>query len=229
MRRVVVYSLLSADGVAESPDRYIETFDEVMDANLGRVIGTQDACPARRRTYDDWAGYWPTADQNPSPASSTAPGRRRDVDAAGHSLASSTVIEGPVEGFVRDLKQQDGADIGIHGSIELARSLYRDGLVDDLRLVIAPATAGRGRRLFDDDGEVRRLDLVAARPRPLAPSSSTTACGEGGESVWSGGWGRSGLVGELLHRGGVPGDDDRSPSSTTVSGRGVGEVLPGGV
>ena len=167
MRRVVVYSLLSADGVAESPDRYIETFDEVMHANLGRVIGTQDAVLLGRRTYDDWAGYWPTADQEPF--AGFINGTRKYVATStppDTPWANSTVIEGPVEGFVRDLKQQDGADIGIHGSIELARSLYRDGLVDDLRLVIAPATAGRGRRLFDDDGEVRRLELVRSEATP---------------------------------------------------------------
>jgi dihydrofolate reductase len=48
------------------------------------------------------------------------------------------------------LKQQEGGDIGVHGSLSLARTLLREGLVDELRLVIAPAIAGSGTRLLDD-------------------------------------------------------------------------------
>ena len=56
MRKVVVYELLSLDGVAEQPDDFITDFDEVMRENLGRVIATQDSVLLGRRTYDDWAG-----------------------------------------------------------------------------------------------------------------------------------------------------------------------------
>jgi hypothetical protein len=51
-RRVVVYELLSLDGVAENPDAYITEFDAVMEEYLGRVIATQDAVLLGRRTYD---------------------------------------------------------------------------------------------------------------------------------------------------------------------------------
>ncbi len=57
------------------------------------------------------------------------------------------------------MKQGDGGDIGINGSISLACSLLRAGLVDELRLVVAPTLAGRGRRLFDDDAPMHRLEL----------------------------------------------------------------------
>ena len=53
--------------------------------------------------------------------------------------------------FVADLKQTDGGAIGIHGSIRLAQSLLSTGLVDELRLVIAPTTVGSGQRLFGAD------------------------------------------------------------------------------
>ena len=42
MRKVVVYELLSLDGVAEDPDSFIADWDGTMDANLAAVIGTQD-------------------------------------------------------------------------------------------------------------------------------------------------------------------------------------------
>ncbi|WP_219414353.1 dihydrofolate reductase family protein [Pseudonocardia nigra] len=65
----------------------------------------------------------------------------------------------PAAEYVSALKQQSGGDIGVHGSIRLAQSLLRAGLVDELRLVISPAIAGRGRRLFED-GTLRRLELL---------------------------------------------------------------------
>jgi riboflavin biosynthesis pyrimidine reductase len=56
--------------------------------------------------------------------------------------------DGLVE-FVRDLRQQDGADVGVHASISVAQALLAADVVDELRLVIAPRIAGRGRRLLD--------------------------------------------------------------------------------
>src|SRR5438270_837660 len=54
MRNVVVYELLSLDGVAEQPEDFILDFDEVMEENLGRVIASQDAVLLGRHTYDHW-------------------------------------------------------------------------------------------------------------------------------------------------------------------------------
>jgi dihydrofolate reductase len=61
---------------------------------------------------------------------------------------------------VAALIREPGRDIGIHGSIALAQSLLRARLVDELRLVVAPTVAGRGRRLFPDDDALDRLELV---------------------------------------------------------------------
>ena len=55
MRKVVAYELLSLDGVAEAPNEFITEWDSVMDENLGRVIGKQDAVLLGRRMYDEWA------------------------------------------------------------------------------------------------------------------------------------------------------------------------------
>jgi hypothetical protein len=65
VRKVVAYELLSLDGVAEHPDEFITDFDDVMRENLDRVIATQDAVLLGRRTYDDWAEFWPTSDIEP--------------------------------------------------------------------------------------------------------------------------------------------------------------------
>jgi dihydrofolate reductase len=63
--------------------------------------------------------------------------------------ANATVPDGGLVEFVRDLKQQHGGDVGIHASISVAQALLAADVVDELRLVIAPRIAGRGRRLLD--------------------------------------------------------------------------------
>ena len=61
---------------------------------------------------------------------------------------------------MRELKSGDGGDIGVHGSISLTQSLLAAGLVDEVRLLVAPRVVGSGRRLFEDD---LALDLELVR------------------------------------------------------------------
>jgi len=160
MRKVVAYELLSLDGVADQPDEFVTDFDEVMRDNLGRVIATQDTVLLGRGTYDEWAGYWPTSDIEPF--ASFINGVQKFVVTStppGQNWANTTVVEGGLTGFVTGLKRQSGGDIGIHASIALVQSLLQEGLVDELRLVIAPAVRIHGRRLFDGS-EPKRLSLT---------------------------------------------------------------------
>ncbi|GAB3406682.1 dihydrofolate reductase family protein [Flindersiella endophytica] len=78
----------------------------------------------------------------------------------GDAWPATAHVAGPAAPYVADLKRQDGGDIGIHGSLTLAQSLLREQLVDELRLVVSPSLAGRGRRLFDNSGELQRFDLI---------------------------------------------------------------------
>jgi dihydrofolate reductase len=164
MRKLVAYTLLSLDGVAESPNRYMEDFDGEMLANLGEVIGAQDTVLLGRRTYDEWAGYWPNAGSEPF--ASFINGVRKYVPTSTRpatTWAHATFISSDFEWFVRERKRESGGDIGVHGSITLTRHLLRAGLIDELRLVIAPVLAGAGRRLFTAEDERRRLRLLRTR------------------------------------------------------------------
>jgi dihydrofolate reductase len=165
MRKVVVYELLSLDGVAEQPDAFVTDFDEKMRENLGRVIASQDAVLLGRRTYDDWAAFWPNS--RIEPFASFINGVQKFVVTSTPldlQWASSSVVGHGLAQFVDDLKRQPGADIGVHGSIALAQSLLNANLVDELRLVIAPALQARGRRLFD-----------GSSPKRLSPTRSITS------------------------------------------------------
>ena len=133
MRKIVVYELLSLDGVAEDPDDFFADWDDAMDANLAAVIATQDAVILGRRSYTEWAQFWPSSQIQPfatfinGVTKYVATSTPLDRD-----WANATVLDGGLVEFVRDLKQQRGGDV-----------------VDELRLVIAPRIAGRGRRLLD--------------------------------------------------------------------------------
>jgi dihydrofolate reductase len=104
-----------------------------------------------RATYDDWSAFWPNSDIEPFAtfingvekfvASSTTPGR---------TWTNTTVIDGDLLEFVTELKRQAGGDIGVHGSIALTQSLLEGGLVDELRLYVAPVLHMHGRKLFDN-------------------------------------------------------------------------------
>lgn len=151
MRKIVVYELLSLDGVAEDPDRFFADWDDAMDVNLAAVIATQDAVILGRRSYTEWAQFWPRSQIEPfatfinGVTKYVATSTPLDLD-----WANATVLDGGLVEFVRDLKQQPGGDIGVHASISVAQALLAADVVDELRLVIGPMIVGRGRRLLDD-------------------------------------------------------------------------------
>jgi len=59
------------------------------------------------------------------------------------------VIDGGLVEFVRDLKNGQGGDIGVHASISVTQTLLAARVLDELKLAIAPVIVGTGRRLFD--------------------------------------------------------------------------------
>ena len=149
MRKVVVYELVSLDGIAEAPDQFMDWFDD-MDAALGQVIAPQDAVILGRRSYDEWAAYWPGKHIQPfsdfiNPvAKYIATSTPLEPD-----WNNSSVIDGDLVSFVRELRAGQGGEIGIHASISVARALLAAGVVDELKLMIAPKVIGHGRKLFE--------------------------------------------------------------------------------
>jgi dihydrofolate reductase len=163
MRKVVLYELLSLDGVAEGPDKFFIDWDEAMGANLASVIATQDAVILGRRSYDEWSEFWPGSEIEPFSTfindvakyvASSTPLRRQ--------WHNATAIEGGLVQFVRDLKNSPGGDIGVHASISVAQALLAADAIDEVRLVVAPAIVGRGRRLLDGLPPVRLESLRSA-------------------------------------------------------------------
>jgi len=149
-RKVVAGHFLSLDGVAEAPERFITAWDDETDASGADLIATQDAVILGRRTYDDWAQFWPGSEIQPFASFINAvPKYVATSTRLDREWTSSRVIDGGLVDFVRHLKDQPGGDIGVHGSISVTRTLLAADVVDELRLVIAPTIAGSGQRLLD--------------------------------------------------------------------------------
>lgn len=176
MRKVVLYTLMSLDGAVDQPAGYFGAgrgagqspeFDTVMDDDEATIVGAQDAVLFGRRTYDQWSQFWPAVDDEPF-AEFINNVTKYVVTSTPLTTTwhNSEPVDRPVEDLVRELKAQSGGDVGVHGSIQLAQALLRAELVDELRLVVGPAFGFTGRRLFTSIDEVRRLELLSAKPTP---------------------------------------------------------------
>ena len=143
MRALVLYELLSLDGVAEEPSDWL--FDdgpEIFD-NLGIVISSQDDILLGRGTYDYWADFWPTATVEPFASFinntmkhvfSSAP-----IDA---EWSNTTVVSEPAVDYVAALKQGERRRHRHPRQHRAGRLTPGGELVDELRLVVAPTIAG---------------------------------------------------------------------------------------
>lgn len=163
MRLLTAGLFSSADGVVESPDKFqFDSFDDELGQMLGEVMGKTTTAILGRVSYTEWAAYWPTANDggfelfiNPLEkfvASRTLSGPLE--------WQNSTLIQGDLETFVRELKAGDGGDISVMGSLSVTRQLIRAGLLDRLALIIHPVLAGKGRHLFEPTDDPTRLTLV---------------------------------------------------------------------
>ena len=166
MRKVVLYELMSLDGVAEAPDTFFNDWDEEMDANLAAVIATQDAVVLGRRSYDEWSAYWPDSEIEPfATFINDVPKYVATSTPLGRHWHNATAIDGGLVQFVKDLKNSSGGDIGVHASITVAQALLAADVIDEVRFVVAPAIAGRGRRLLDGLPPIR-LELLHSATSP---------------------------------------------------------------
>ncbi len=166
MRKIVVGEFISLDGVAEAPDTW--HFPYVNEEMYGAMWAINDRCDTMllgRVTYESFAGAFAHADpDDPVAAKMNKPTKVVVSSTLTEPLewANSIVLTGDVVEGVARLKEQPGADIVITGSLRLVRSLLRAGLVDELSLLQHPILVGHGQRLFEDDTDATRLQLVSS-------------------------------------------------------------------
>lgn len=168
MRNVVAGLFISLDGVTESPNRWqFDNFDEELGAAMGEMMSGTETFLLGRVTYEDWHTYWPTSKDEPfagfiNNVPKVVVSRTLDrVDWGGFDTVS--LLGGDSAAKIGELKAQSGGTITVTGSPGLVRSLLQLGLLDELQLMIHPVVAGRGKRLFDGEGELQRLKLAASK------------------------------------------------------------------
>jgi dihydrofolate reductase len=168
MRKVVAWELVSLDGVMESPERWSFQFhnDEMVEANASGMAAA-DAMLFGRVTYQEFAAFWPYQNSAEQPFTDYLNNTLKYVVSTTLEepleWQNSTLIKDNVAEVVANLKQQPGKDIGIVGSGTLVRSLLRDGLLDELGLMVHPIVLGSGKRLFEEGGDQKALDLVDSK------------------------------------------------------------------
>ena len=175
MSRLVITNNLTLDGVMQSPSHPDEDrhggfehggwappyADEVMARFMAKGIERGGSMLFGRRTYEQFASYWPhQPDDNPYAAVLNKREKYVVSTTLGDPLpwANSTRLES-VEA-VAGVKEQPGGDMVVLGSGELSQSLMQDGLVDEYVLSIHPVVLGSGRRLFPEGAPIAALRLV---------------------------------------------------------------------
>jgi dihydrofolate reductase len=175
MSRVVVVNHLTLDGVMQAPGRPDEDRrggfehggwsppygDEVMGSFMGERMGKGGALLLGRRTYEDFASFWPHQKDNPYTAVLNDARKYVASRTLSEPLAwsNSTLLKGDAAEAVARLKES-GEDLAVLGSGALVQALMRRDLIDEFVLTIHPLVLGTGRRLFADGGAFAALKLV---------------------------------------------------------------------
>jgi dihydrofolate reductase len=165
MRKIVAGLFLSLDGVYEAPDQWhFPYFNDEMGDAVSTQMAAADAMLLGRVTYQEFAAYWPQQSDDVDIASHMNDTPKFVVSNSLDSVdwQNSTLIKGDVAQELNRLKQQPGKNIAVTGSGTLVRSLLRDNLLDELRLLVHPIVVGSGKRLFEG-ADQKALELVDSR------------------------------------------------------------------
>jgi dihydrofolate reductase len=178
MRRLIVSTFLTLDGVMQAPGGPGEDDSggftqggwsvNYWDDQMGQVMSAAMSVPfdlvLGRKTYDIFAAYWPTApeDAGGKPLNdATKYVASRGQPTLGWSR--SVLIDGDAAEGVAALKGQDGPELQVHGSGNLVQTLLRNDLVDEYRLWVFPVVIGSGKRLFSAGTIPAGLKLVDSK------------------------------------------------------------------
>jgi dihydrofolate reductase len=179
MRKIVVLTFMSLDGVMQAPGGKGEDpssnfnlegwsvpyFDEAMGEEMTKQMGEPFDLLLGKTTYQIFAGYWREAEGGDNPINTAKKYVVSDV-VIDTDWKETVLIQGDVVTEVKKLKEQDGPMIQVHGSSNLIQTLLANDLVDELWLKTFPVTLGKGKRLFGEGTKPAAFKLIGSMVTP---------------------------------------------------------------
>jgi len=177
MRKIVVLSFISLDGVMQAPGgpeedtsggfQYggwtVPYWDEVSNKVMDGQMGMPFDLLLGRKTYDIFAAYWPQQSDNPFKDCTKYVISKSPLEL---SWEKSVLIDGDVVAKLMELKASEGPMLQVHGSGNMVQTLLENNLVDELWLKIFPLTLGKGKRLFAEGTTPATFELVESQITP---------------------------------------------------------------
>jgi dihydrofolate reductase len=165
MRKVIANLFISLDGVVERPDQWhFPYFNDEMGQAVGEGMATTDTMLLGRVTYQEFAGFWPQQTEPPADHMNSTPKIVVSNTLTSADWQNSRIVRGgELAAELSRLKQREGKNIGTVGSATLVRSLLRDGLLDELHLLVHPLVVGSGKRLFEGETGKVPLELLSSK------------------------------------------------------------------
>ncbi|NUR57441.1 MAG: dihydrofolate reductase [Catenulispora sp.] len=162
MRKIIASLFVSLDGVAERPDTWhFPYFDDDMGNAVGAAMADADAMLLGRHQYEEFAAYWPTSEDEFAGFMNNQKKYVVTTTLTEATWNNTEIISGDVIAGLRALKDTEGKDIAVTGSLTLVRTLLKAGLLDRLQLFVHPLVLGKGDRWFDGLEDVK-LTLSSA-------------------------------------------------------------------
>jgi dihydrofolate reductase len=181
MRKIIVQEFITLDGVMQAPGGpeedpsssfkyggwtapYFREVDDAAGDFMAKWMQSTDILLGRK-TYDIFAAYWPKhVDMWPG------------IQDVTKYVMSTTLTENKSDwknvvfissvDDIKKLKSSEGGDIKVHGSGNLAKTLFKYGLVDELCLMTFPIILGSGKRLFGEDAVPAAFELTDSLVTP---------------------------------------------------------------
>jgi dihydrofolate reductase len=166
MRRVVVSTYVSLDGVYEDPAWSAPYWSDVAQQFAHDQLLASDALLLGRKTYEVFAASWPTQEWIEREGDFAVRMNSLPKHVASTTLEeplkweNSSLLKGDVAEAVAKLKQESGQDILMYSGANLMHTLIEHELIDEYRIWVHPLVLGSGKRLFRERIAKTELELV---------------------------------------------------------------------
>ena len=163
MRKIVAGLFVSVDGVVEAPDTWTGAyFSPELEQLIGSMMADGDTLLLGRVTYQGFADSFGGASGGMADRMNNFQKVVVSTTLDKAEWQNSTLISGNVAEEITKLKQRPGRNINMSGSGTLVTWLLREGLLDQLDLLLFPVVVGHGKRLFEGEGSQAGLKLHAS-------------------------------------------------------------------